>query len=182
MIAAGAATHSQGWRVSTSISARENWGTPPAIYLPLDREFQFTLDVAADGNNAQHIRFLTKDTDALTVSWAGECVFCNPPYGRQITRWLRKAILERDENQVTSVFLVPARTSNAWFHDLVLPHAAEVRFIRGRLSFTIDRQPVRRKGGAPFASMVLVFRPGVRVVPVAQLLMPFVARSFPPAP
>jgi phage N-6-adenine-methyltransferase len=174
--AAAAACNGQGWKVSTSISARRNWGTPPAIYLPLDREFNFTLDVAADGNNAAHVRFLTKDTDALATSWAGETVYCNPPYGREIGQWLRKAIAERDEHEVTSVFLVPARTGNRWFHDLVLPEAAEVRFIQGRLSYTIRRGPVRRKGRAPFDSMVVVYRPGLRGVPLAQLLFPFAPR------
>jgi len=50
-----------------------------------------------------------------------------------------------------AVFLVPARTDTKWFHDLVLPKAKEIRFIRGRLRFGDGKNP------APFPSMVVIF-------------------------
>lgn len=84
--------------------------------------------------------------DGLLVSWAGERVFCNPPYGPQIEDWLRWA----HEAEV-AVYLLPARTDTRWFHDHVLPKASEVRFLRGRLKFG------GAKNGAPFPSMLAIF-------------------------
>lgn len=172
--AAAAATHAITWRVATMPPGSADWATPLAIYEALDREFRFTLDAAAAAPNAKHIRYVSKDTDALRIPWTGERVFCNPPYGRGLDAWLRKALHEATENGALIVMLVPARTDVSWFHDIVLPHA-EVRFIRGRLSYTL--RPGAR-GRAPFASMVVVFRPGSRFAgdSRAQMLFPFLPR------
>jgi phage N-6-adenine-methyltransferase len=154
-VTAAAATVSVRWRAATSISASEVWRTPPALFLALNQEFDFTLDVAADDGNAMVDRYLDADRDALTQSWAGERVFCNPPYGRDLGRWLAKAIVEAHDGGALVVMVLPARTGNAWFHRYVLPHA-EVRFIRGRLNFTLGGGG---RKNAPFDSMVVVFRP-----------------------
>lgn len=157
MTAAAAATHAITWRASTVASGSAEWATPPAIYAALDQEFGFTLDAAASAINAKHVRYVAKDTDALAISWRGERVFCNPPYGRVLGSWIRKALHAVDEDGAELVvLLLPARTDVAWFHELVLPRC-EIRFIRGRLNYT------RGGGGrcnAPFASMVVVVRPG----------------------
>jgi site-specific DNA-methyltransferase (adenine-specific) len=152
---AAAATVSVRWRAATSISGSEVWRTPEALFRALHQEFDFTLDVAADDGNAVVDRYLTHDADALTQSWAGERVFCNPPYGRILDRWLAKAITEAQDRGALVVMVLPARTGNAWFHRYVLPHA-EVRFIRGRLNFTIGGGG---RKNAPFDSMVVIFRP-----------------------
>jgi site-specific DNA-methyltransferase (adenine-specific) len=73
-------------------------------------------------------------------------VFVNPPYGPGIRKWL-----ERAGEADLAVFLLPARVDTRWFHDLVLPHAREIRFIRGRLKFVGAKHP------APFPSMIVVF-------------------------
>lgn len=150
-------------------------GDAPAIYQALDQEFDFTLDAAAGPLNAKHIRYLARDVDALGVSWAEERVFVNPPYGRELGRWVRKAKLEAEDCGALVVLLIPARTDASWFHETILPFA-EIRFIRGRLSYTLAVSS--RAGRAPFASMVVVFRPGLtgRGNNTQQLLMPFLSR------
>lgn len=172
-----AATHAITWRVATSPSGSVEWGTPPAVYAALDQQYHFTLDAAAAPINAKHIRHLTKDVDALGLDWSGETVFCNPPYGRDLGRWVRKGLYEAVERSrgAVVVMLLPARTDVAWFHDYVLPHG-EVRFIRGRLGYT--RGGASRRARAPFASMVVVFRPGCRFRGVVrgQLLFPFLEK------
>jgi phage N-6-adenine-methyltransferase len=155
MMAAAAATVSVRWRAATSISGSQVWQTPPALFRALHQEFDFTIDVAADDGNAVVDRYLDADIDALTQSWAGERVFANPPYGRDLASWLDKAIVEAQEHGALVVMVLPARTGNAWFHRHVLPHA-EIRFIRGRLNFTIGGGG---RKNAPFDSMVVVFRP-----------------------
>jgi site-specific DNA-methyltransferase (adenine-specific) len=155
MNAAAAATVTLRWRAATSIAGRVFWRTPEALYRALHQEFDFTLDAAADDGNAVCDRFLDAERDALAQSWAGERVFCNPPYGRDLTRWLEKAANEAQTAGALVVMVLPSRTGNSWFHRWVLPHA-EIRFIRGRQNFTIGGSG---RCNAPFDSMVVVFRP-----------------------
>lgn len=172
MASAAAATHALTWRIATRPPGSAEWATPPAIYEALDHEFRFTLDAAAAAINAKHVRYVAKDVDALAIAWAGERVFCNPPYGRRLERWVRKAVHETSDGEAEAVvMLLPARTDTIWFHTIVLPRA-EVRFIRGRLSYTLGGTGHR----APFASMVAIFRRGVPGASRPQLLFPFLPR------
>lgn len=81
----------------------------------------------------------------------GGRVFCNPPYGREIGRWVRKCWEESRKPNTLVVMLIPARTDTSYFHDYIYGKAREIRFIRGRLHFNESPQ------GAPFPSMVVVF-------------------------
>jgi phage N-6-adenine-methyltransferase len=155
MMAAAAATFSLRWRAATSPSQTVVWRTPDCLYRALDQEFSFTVDAAADSDNAQCDRFFDREADALAHPWTGHRVFCNPPYGRDLEKWIRKAADEAQENGALVVMVLPARTGNRRFHRYVLPHA-EVRFIRGRLNFSLGGAGRSR---APFDSMVVVFRP-----------------------
>jgi len=75
----------------------------------------------------------------------------NPPYSDK-EPWIKKAIEQKRKGKLT-VMLLPVDTSTSWFHDLILPHADEIRFIRGRLKFKPHGQP------AKFASMIVIFKP-----------------------
>lgn len=132
-------------------SARHDWETPPELFAELDAEFHFTLDPCAEPATAKCAKYYTREQDGLKQSWAGETVFCNPPYGRQIKHWVRKCAQESKHAVV--VMLIPARTDTTWFHDYVY-HKAEIRFLRGRLHFRIDGHDGGRN---PFPSMVVVF-------------------------
>src|SRR5262249_4101706 len=88
--------------------------------------------------------------DGLAQDWAGETVFMNPPYGRQISRWVRKAH-DSAARGATVVCLVPARTDTHWWHNYVID--GEVRFLKGRLKFGDS------KNSAPFPSALVIFRP-----------------------
>lgn len=121
-------------------SASDRWATPAAVYEALNREFRFDCDPCPlDGEG--------DGLSPLFFPWAGRRVFCNPPYGRTLGHWL-----QRGPEADVAVFLIPARTDTRWFHDIVLPKAAEIRFLRGRLKFG------GCKNSAPFPSMVVVFR------------------------
>lgn len=78
----------------------------------------------------------------------------NPPYGRQIGNWVKKAKEAARQGKATVVCLLPARTDTAWWHDYVMK-ANEIRLIRGRLKFGDG------KGSAPFPSAIVVFRKGL---------------------
>lgn len=113
-----------------------HWATPDAIYKDLDAEFRFTLDPCP----------LDRAVLDCLRSWENERVFCNPPYGPEIQKYLSKA-KEAD----CAVYLLPVRTDTKWFHEYCL-QATEIRFIKGRLKFGTA------KNSAPFPSMVVIFR------------------------
>lgn len=130
--------------------------TPRAFFLQLDAEFHFTLDAAADETNHLCQRYFSIQEDALARDWPG-VVWCNPPFS-QCNAFVRKGAREAEKGS-TVVFLVPARTDTSWWHDVVLRHA-EVRYIRGRLKYGGgSADPSVKLTSAPFASVVLVFRP-----------------------
>lgn len=157
MNSAAAATVSIRWRTQTTESKTDRWHTPEALYLALDKEFGFSIDLAADDGNNLADRYLDRETDALTIDWAGEVAFCNPPYGRGLDKWVAKGLEAAQEGGATVVLLLPARTGNRWFHRYCLPHG-EIRFIQGRLNFQKARVQAKRKR-SPFDSMIVVFRP-----------------------
>lgn len=131
-------------------SATDEWATPHYLFCQLDAEFRFTRDVCATPGNAKCTRYFTRKQDGLSQDWAPDSCWCNPPYGKTIGAWIRKAY-EESQRGATVVCLVPARTDTAWWHDWAMK-ATEIRYLRGRLKF----------GGAshnaPFPSAVLVFR------------------------
>ncbi len=120
-------------------SASEEWATPADVYASLDAEFHFDFDPCPLGG--------TEDgTAPLFVEWRKKRVYCNPPYGPGIRPFLERA-LEAD----VAVFLIPARTDTRWMHEIVLPYAKEIRFIKGRLKFG------GAENSAPFPSMIVIF-------------------------
>ena len=125
------------------------WATPQELFDEVDREFGFTLDVCASPNNAKCSTYFDEQADGLAQEWTGTA-WMNPPYGREIGRWMRKAY-ESSTQGATVVCLVPARTDTAWWHDYAVK--GEVRFLRGRLKFGGS------KSSAPFPSAIVVFRP-----------------------
>ena len=130
-------------------SASGEWSTPRTLFDVLNAEFGFTLDVCATPENTQCAAFYTKAENGLTQQWKGT-IWCNPPYGREIGNWIRKAF-ETSRDGATVVLLIPSRTDTAWWHDFIMK-ADEIRFIRGRLKFGGAKQ------GAPFPSAIVVFR------------------------
>jgi phage N-6-adenine-methyltransferase len=142
-------------------SLDDTWSTPYDFYVKVDREFDFGLDAAAlQSSTLVAMNWYGPDhqdttrTDAFVRDWtadaAGKAIWLNPPYGRTIKEWMRKAD-EESKKGSTVVCLVPSRTDTAWFHEYCLHH--EVRFIRGRLKFGKAANP------APFPSALVVMRP-----------------------
>lgn len=120
-------------------SLRLDWKTPKKLYEELDAEFNFDFDPCPP-----HHMF-----DGLKIAWGG-VNFVNPPYGREIPKWIHKGYEEWLLGK-TVVFLIPSRTDTRWWHEFIMK-ATEIRFIRGRLKFDDC------KNSAPFPSAVVVFR------------------------
>lgn len=78
-------------------SKNMNWCTPQEFFDELNAEFHFALDAAATDKSAKCPKYYTPETDGLKQPWiagGGGSVFCNPPYGKQIGEWVRKAYEE----------------------------------------------------------------------------------------
>lgn len=127
-------------------TGKYEWETPQRLFDELDREFSFSLDVCATKENTKCRQFFTKKENGLAQEWTGVC-WMNPPYGRDIGMWLKKA----SESRAIVVCLVPSRTDNWWWHQYVMT-ADEIRFIRGRLRFG------GAGDGAKFPSAIVIFR------------------------
>lgn len=135
-------------------SASVEWATPQDFFDRMHAEFNFALDVCATRENAKCGRFYTAEVDGLKQRWnvgPHEAVWMNPPYGREIVHWVRKAWRTAYSGEGTVVCLVPSRTDTLWWHEFIQPFA-EVRFVRGRLKFGGQKNP------APFPSAVAIFR------------------------
>lgn len=132
-------------------SASDEWATPQEFFDKLNEEFHFTLDPCALSTNAKCDKFFTPVEDGLIQDWGGETVFCNPPYGRAISHWVRKCMEESQKPNTIVVALLPARTDTRYFHEYIYQKAKEIRFVRGRLKFG------GCKNSAPFPSMVVIF-------------------------
>jgi site-specific DNA-methyltransferase (adenine-specific) len=130
-----------------------HWRTPPDVFDPLHAEFGFTLDPCATHLSAKCARYFTEAENGLIQSWGTERVFMNPPYGREIYAWARKAH-EAAALGALVVGLLPASTDLSWWHDHIVGRA-EVRYIRGRVRFLTDG-PYRASGFFP--SVVVVWR------------------------
>ena len=130
-------------------SATDAWETPQNFFDKLAEVYKFATDVCATAENAKCANFYTKEDDGLSKDWTGVC-WMNPPYGRDIKYWVKKAYESARDNGAPVVCLLPARTDTSWWHDFVLPHG-KVTFVRGRLRFG------GATNSAPFPSAVVVF-------------------------
>ena len=138
----------RGIKVNVHFSSKTNeWTTPINFYNELNKEFNFTLDPCCTKDNAKCKKFYTKNDDGLSKDWSKEIVFMNPPYGREIKHWIKKAHDESLKGALV-VCLIPARTDTAYWHDYCMK--GTIRFIRGRLKFS-------EKNSAPFPSAVVIF-------------------------
>lgn len=118
-------------------SASVHWATPDDLFTELHKEFRFTLDPCPLGGGSY---------DGTEYSWKDERIYCNPPYGKGVDKWLAKATEAK-----LAVFLLPARTDTKWWHEYAMK-ANEIRFLRGRLKFG------NAKNSAPFPSVVIIYK------------------------
>ena len=150
--------------------------TPRALFDELNREFHFTLDACATHANALCDRYFTLGglfvrgeqhgtPDGLQGSWAGQSVWCNPPFS-EIHRWTAKAWSEASRTSGI-VMLVPAnRTYATWWQEDVAPHIKhpcfDVRWRAVRDKFTVDGKPILNKkggiGSPSFSCALLIWK------------------------
>lgn len=127
------------------------WSTPQDFYDNLNNIFNFTLDPCSDDVNHKTLKYFTEKDDGLIQSWDNERVFMNPPYGREIGKWVKKA---SEQKGGLVVCLLPARTDTRWWHDYVVGGGGSVYYVKGRLKFG------GQENSAPFPNAIVVFYGG----------------------
>lgn len=146
-------------------SDRMDWETPPELVAEVAASLgiaRFDLDAAASEQNAKALRWYDEEADGLRRVWGPfglrSMVWCNPPYGREIGRWVEKAATEAREGRATVAMLIPARTDTRYWHAHIWDAAShrpregvEVRFLPGRVRF------VGAPSRAPFPSAIIIF-------------------------
>ena len=124
-------------------SKTEMWETPQ----------NFDCDVCAIAENAKCDNYFSPKIDGLKQDWSNyKACWMNPPYGTEISKWVKKAYNEAQKG-IKIVALLPARTDTRWFHDWIyMMYGVDVEFIKGRLKFG------NAKNSAPFPSMIVIFK------------------------
>ena len=143
------------------LSEKNDFWTPVSVFESLQERFgPFDIDVAASDENHLAPSYYTIKDDALRQNWEG-FVWCNPPYVKQkngttIKDWIVKAKEAVFDGKVfRAVLLIPAYTSNGYWHETIFPYASHLVFFRYRLDFG---GPNQRAGGASRnASVAVVF-------------------------
>ena len=138
-----------GKEIGVHFSSRtDNWSTPADFFEDISERFgSFDLDPCADHDNAKANVYYTKAENGLSKEWKGK-VWMNPPYGREIIKWMKKAY-ESSLDGAMVVCLVPSRTDTRWWHEYAMKGTVE--FIKGRLKFGDS------KNSAPFPSALIIF-------------------------
>jgi phage N-6-adenine-methyltransferase len=143
-------------------SDSSEWGTPQTFYDKLDQEFKFTLDPCSSAENHKCKTYFTKEDDGLNQDWGGHTVFMNPPYGKAIKQWLKKAYEESQKENTIVVALIPSRTDTKYFQEYCMK-AERIIFVKGRLKFGGS------KNSAPFPSCVVIFSSRKRIPELAAM-------------
>jgi len=132
-------------------SKSAEWETPQKLYNMLDSIFHFTLDPCATAANSKCGKHFTREENGLKKSWKGQTVFMNPPYGKDIKKWIKKAYDESRNSNTTVVCLLPARTDTKYWHEYCMK-SQRIYFVKGRLKFG------DATNSAPFPSAIVVFK------------------------
>jgi len=135
-------------------SKKQDWETPDDIFEPLNKEYNFTLDAAANANNTKCLQFLSyPESNAMLFPWGNHRVWLNPPYGRgySLAQWVKRSY-DQSTHGALVCMLIPARTNTNWFHDYCLKYG-RIKFIRGRPKFG------GAKHGLPQPLCVVIFGP-----------------------
>lgn len=132
-------------------SKTNEWYTPQYLFDKLNDKHNFNLDVCATAESAKCKEYFTIKEDGLKQNWYGTC-FMNPPYGREIKYWIKKAY-EESLRGVKVVCLIPARTDTTYWHEYIFPYA-KIEFLKGRIKF---ENGYGVKNSAPFPSAIVIF-------------------------
>ena len=135
------------------MSKSNEWTTPPDLFNKLNLKYNFTLDPCCTKDSALCDKYYTIKDNGLIQDWSEDIVFMNPPYGREIGKWIEKAYKESLKGAVV-ICLIPARTDTRYWHNFIFPYASDIRFLKGRVKFGKNGE----YSPAPFPSAIIEFK------------------------
>ena len=142
-------------------SKSDEWETPKEVFNKFNSIFNFELDAASTIENKLCPNYYTLEDDSLKQDWSKfETVWCNPPYGRKIGKFIEKGYVTSKTGTIVC-FLIPSRTDTKWWYEYC--SKGYVIFIKGRLKFVNRTFPSWNKEGnfkilpAPFPSAIVIF-------------------------
>ena len=141
--------HPQFYKDLALRSELSNWRTPDWLFEALNNHFNFQADVCANDTNYLCDKYFTMEKSCFDNDW-DYMNFMNPPYGRQIGKFIERAYLQWTRHGRMTVALLPSRTDTKWFHNYIY-NKSDYYFVRGRLRF--NDQP----NHAPFPSMIVLW-------------------------
>jgi site-specific DNA-methyltransferase (adenine-specific) len=147
-------------RKSMASSASENWCTPTTVLDKVRKVNNIALDPCSNVHSVVNSKkIIIPPDDGLSANWkslvdeaGGGLVYVNPPYGRKVSSWVRKCVLEYAAG-CEIVLLVGARTETKWFQNWIFATAQAVCFWKGRITF-VDGENKERNDPAFFPSAV----------------------------
>ena len=113
------------------------YSTPFKIVEPLINEFGLTRDVCASALNHKLPDYWTKEDNSLAMNWEGNC-WMNPPFSRDLNKWVKKACNDAERFGGTKVCLIPVRSNTKWWAEVCVK--AEIRFINGEVNFNDEER------------------------------------------
>jgi len=138
-------------------SVRMDWETPQDFFDRYNTVYGFTLDVCCVPETAKCAKYFTPFEDGLSKDWSNDICWMNPPYGREIGKWVKYAY-EQSLKGATVVCLLPARTDTRWWWEYCMK--GEIEFIKGRLKFRgKNKDGIYVNNNATFPSAIIVFKP-----------------------
>lgn len=143
------------WKVQTS-SKKQDWETPQIIFDKLNEIYHFTWDLAASKKNTKCSNYFDIDRNSLDQNWSelSGNLFCNPPYGRDLRHWVKKAYEESlNKRNGCICLLIPSRTDTSYWHDYIFDKA-DIKFLKGRLKFEVNGNS---GDPAPFGSAIITY-------------------------
>jgi hypothetical protein len=132
------------------------WYTPPEIIERVRKTLgEISLDPASCDEAQKVVNaicYLTQAQDGLSGDWSGK-VFLNPPYGKEIGKWIEKLVSEYEAKKISeAIALVPARTDTEWFQ-LLSPYT--LCLVKGRLKFWNSQGEADNSASFPSAVVYL---------------------------
>jgi phage N-6-adenine-methyltransferase len=160
-----AQNHPQQVAVRDALDPIDDRATPPEWFAELHARFHFTLDAAAAPHNTKLPRYFTYEDNGLAQSWAGERVFCNPPFSN-LPAWVKKAHEEAPRCQLIVLLLPANRCEQKWWHDYIEPYrdrrsGLRVEFVKGRKRFIgAGENNVKANDRPPFGVCLVIWQTG----------------------
>lgn len=160
-----AQNHPQQTGTRGALDEVDDRGTDPEFVANLEARlgWEFSLDVAAAAHNTKAPMFFDREMDGLAQSWAGKCIWLNPPYSN-LHDWMEKAWAEWPTTRGIAALLPANRTEQRFWQEWIEPYRdhrgspLSTEFLAGRMRFSRPSAVIGPKGDRPpFGCVLLIW-------------------------